>query len=77
MTRKGDKLYIHLLEAFGSTSFGLTIPELTGARLAGVKWLNVTGKLKCSLYRKTGYLTIVTDGSPLDPIDSIIEVTVK
>jgi hypothetical protein len=38
---------------------------------------NVDGDLRFSHDRKTGYTTLVLDGAALDPVDSIIEVTVK
>ncbi len=72
VTRKGDKYYIHIMNAPGSGALALEIPGFASA-----KWLNMPGDLRWSHDRKSGYTTIVLDGVTLDPVDSIIEVTVK
>ena len=74
VTRKGDKYYIHIFDGAGvaNGALALKIPGFSGA-----KWLNVAGELRYAADRKTGYVTLVLDGAQLDPIDSIIEVTVK
>ena len=71
VTQKGDTHYIHVLNG-SDGALALNIPGFKSA-----KWLNVDGQLKYSHDRKTGYTTIVLDGSALDQVDSIIEVTVK
>ena len=70
-TRKGDKYYIHVFDG-PEKALALKIPGFVSAR-----WLNVEGDLRFSHDRKTGYTTLVLDGAALDPVDSIIEVTVK
>ena len=71
VTRKGDKYYIHVLNA-SQSALALNIPGFRSAR-----WLNVEGELKYSHDRRTGYVTMIFDGALLDPFDSVIEVTVK
>ncbi len=70
-TRKGDKYYIHVLGG-ADDALALKIPGFVSAR-----WLNVEGDLRFSHDRRTGYTTLVLEGAALDPVDSIIEVTVK
>ncbi len=72
VTRKGDKYYIHILNAPVSGAIALEIPGFVSAR-----WLNIAGDLRWSHDRRSGYVTIVLDGTKLAPWDSIIEVTVK
>jgi alpha-L-fucosidase len=70
-TRKGDKYYIHIFPG-AEEAVALKIP-----RFASARWLNVEGDLRYSFDRRTGYTTLILADTPLDPIDSIIEVTVK
>lgn len=70
VTKKGDRYYIHILDG-GTESVVLNIPGIKDAR-----WLNVDGKLSWKRDRKTGDVTFTLAGE-LDPLDSIIEVTVK
>lgn len=72
VTRKGDKYYIHIVRAPETGALALSIPGFVSAR-----WLNVEGELRHSLDRRTSYVTLTTDGAALDPVDSIIEVTVR
>lgn len=70
VTRRDDTYYIHILDnAAGPVT--LNIPNIRSA-----KWLNVDGKLQWSRDRRTGDVTFTPAGA-LDPVDSIIEVTVK
>lgn len=70
ITAKGNTYYIHILEP-ETKELVLNIP---GIKSAG--WLNVDSKLVWKRDRKTGDVTF-TMGEGLDPVDSIIEVTVK
>jgi alpha-L-fucosidase len=72
ITRLGDKYYIHLLKAPAEGALALQIPGIVNAR-----WLNLDAKLNYSTDRRTGYTTFLTADTPLDAVDSIIEVTVK
>ncbi|MDR2913076.1 MAG: alpha-L-fucosidase [Alistipes sp.] len=67
----GDKLYIHILDG----SEGAVALNISGFRSA--RWLNVEGPLPVSHDRRTGWVTFVTADSALDPVDSIIEVSVN
>ncbi len=70
VTNKGKTYYIHVLDGKAG-SIVLNIPNIKSA-----KWLNVGGKLEWKRDRKSGDVTF-TLGGGLDPVDSIIEVTVK
>jgi alpha-L-fucosidase len=72
ITRLGNKYYIHILKAPETGAFALNIPGIASA-----KWLNLNGPLGYTTDRRTGYTTFLTGNSPLDSVDSIIEVTVK
>jgi alpha-L-fucosidase len=72
VTRSGNKFYIHVMNAPESGALALQIPGFASAR-----WLNVEGALRTSHDRKSGYVTFVLEGTTLDPVDSILEVTVK
>ena len=71
VTRKGKTLYIHLLDPATET-LTLNIP---GIRSAG--WLNVEGDVQWTRDRRSGDVTFTIPAGSLDPVDSIIEVTVK
>jgi len=71
VTAAPGKYYLHVFDG-SQGALALKIPGFVSAR-----WLNVAGDLRYTSDRKSGYTTIVLDGATLDPIDSIIEVTVK
>lgn len=70
VTRKGKTYYIHVLDD-SAESIVLNIPDIKNA-----KWLNVGGKLDWNRNRRSNDVTFSFTGG-LDPVDSIIEVTVK
>lgn len=70
VTNNGKTYYIHVLDN-NAESVVLNIPNIKSA-----KWLNVEGELKWARDRKSGDVTFTFAGG-LDPVDSIIEVTVK
>ncbi len=70
VTNKGKTYYIHVLDS-NASSIVLNIPDIKNA-----KWLNVGGKLDWKRDRRSGDVTFTFAGG-LDPVDSIIEVTVK
>jgi alpha-L-fucosidase len=72
ITRRDNKLYIHILNVPAEGALALSIPGLTGAR-----WLNLDQPLNYSTDRKTGFTTFLTTNTTPDPTDSIIEVTVR
>jgi len=71
VTAAPGKYYLHVFDG-SQGALALKIPGFVSAR-----WLNVAGELRYTADRRSGYTTIVLDGATLDPIDSIIEVTVK
>ena len=71
ITQKGNKRYVHILAKEGDT---LTIP--CPDKILSAKWLNLAGKLTWKQNKKTGDVTFTLD-APMDPVDTIIEVTVK
>jgi alpha-L-fucosidase len=72
VTRGADKYYIHILTAPKSGAIALRIPGFVSA-----KWLNLDAPLGQSTDRRSGYTTLIVGDTSLDPVDSIIEVTVK
>jgi alpha-L-fucosidase len=77
VTRRGDKIYIHILDAgevLRATEGPLTL-KVPGFRTA--RWLNVEEGLDFSRDRRSGEVTFNISGARLDEIDSIIEVTVE
>ena len=70
VTNNGKTYYIHVLDD-KAESIVLNIPNIKSA-----KWLNVGGKLDWKRDRRSGDVTFTLAGG-LDPVDSIIEVTVK
>ena len=70
VTNKGKTYYIHVLDS-AAESVLLNIPGIKDAR-----WVNVDGKLAWKRDRRSGDVTFTFAGG-LDPVDSIIEVTVK
>ena len=71
ITRKGNRLYIHILKTGLDT---LTIP--ISGKITSAKWLNVPSEATWRYDRKTGNL-IVSLNIPLDPVDSILEIVIK
>ena len=71
VTRKGNRLYVHVLNAGTDT---LTIP--VPGKIASVKRLNVPSEAEWNYNRKTGEATFKLAG-PLHPIDSILEIAIK
>lgn len=71
VTRKGNRLYVHVLKAGADA---LTIP--VGGKIASVKWLNVPSEAAWKYDRKTGEMTVSLDVR-LHPVDSILEIVVK
>ncbi len=71
ITQKGNKRYVHILAKQDDI---LTIPFPDNIESA--KWLNVNADLKWTQDENTNDVTFTLD-SPLDPVNSIIEVTVK
>jgi alpha-L-fucosidase len=71
LTQKGNVHYVHILKK-ENDRLTLHFP----ATVKSAKWLNIDAPLVWKQNRKTGELTFVLD-TPLDDLDSIIEVTVK
>lgn len=71
VTRKGNRLYVHVLNA-GTDTLTIPIP----GKIASVKWLNVPSEAEWKYNRKTGEATFKLAG-PLHPIDSILEIAIK
>jgi alpha-L-fucosidase len=71
VTQKGKTIYIHILKPEGET-LGLTLP----GKVKSAEWMNLPDDLSWKLDRKTGEVVFSLPLS-LDPIDSIIAVTLK
>jgi alpha-L-fucosidase len=72
VTRKDDKYYVHIFHVPAEGALALKIPGFVSAR-----WLNIAGTPRHTHDRRTGYVALTFDTTALDPLDSILEVTVK
>jgi alpha-L-fucosidase len=70
-TQKGKTVYIHVLAPEGE-ELAVVLPE----KISSAKWFNLPEKLSWKQNRKTGEVVFAIPASP-DPVDSIIEVTLK
>jgi alpha-L-fucosidase len=70
-TRKGNTLYIHLLNPPADGTITLPVPGIKSA-----KWVNLPQKLTWKKQRKSDNVTFTINGET-DDIDSIIEVLMK
>jgi alpha-L-fucosidase len=70
-TQKGKTVYIHVLVPEGEQ-----LAVMLGDKVKSARWLNLPEKLTWKQNRKTGEVVFALPTTP-DPIDSIIEVTLK